>query len=152
MTDRLIDIIEKKYLKPEPPEIPIGATVDVHTRIIEGDKERIQVFNGVVIAQRGRGVNHTFTVRRIVANGGVERVFMVHSPRIIKVEVKRRGKVRRAKLHYLRDRVGKARRLREKRRPGTRTTGPGSTDSKNVAPVAVGQGEAESVEVASQPV
>jgi len=111
--NQLIEMVEKAYLRKESFDIPVGATVDVHTRIVEGDKERIQVFNGVVIAKRGTGVNETFTVRRIVANQGVERTFMVHSPRVVNVEVKRLGKVRRAKLFYLRDRVGKARRLKK---------------------------------------
>ena len=79
MSHPLIDIIEKPFLKDQPPEFHIGDTVDVHTRIIEGEKERVQVFNGVVIASSGRGINKTFTVRRIVANQGVERVFPVHS-------------------------------------------------------------------------
>ena len=88
----------------------------MHYRIIEGDKERIQVFQGVFMAERGRGVNHMITVRRIVANEGVERVFPLHSPRIAKIEVVRHGDARRAKLFYLRDRVGKSRRLRDQRR------------------------------------
>lgn len=115
MRQPLIELVEQSYLKPKPPKFNIGDTVDVHTRIVEGDKERIQVFNGVVIARRGCGINEKFTVRRIVANEGVERTFMVHSPNVVKVETKRRGKVRRAKLYYLRDRVGKKRKLRELR-------------------------------------
>ena len=94
----------------------IGDTIDVHYLIIEGEKERVQVFQGVLISLRGRGVNRMMTVRRIVANEGVERVFPVHSPRIAKVEVVRRGDARRAKLFFLRDRIGKARRLRDRRR------------------------------------
>jgi large subunit ribosomal protein L19 len=90
--------------------------VDVHTRIVEGDKERIQVFAGTVIMKKGRGINETFTVRRIVNNEGVERIFPIHSPYISKVVVKRGGETRRAKLYYLRDRVGKAVRLTEKRK------------------------------------
>ena len=99
------------------PEIrcEIGDTVDVHTRILEGNKERIQVFNGVVIAKSGTGINEMFTVRRVVSGEGVERVFPVHSPKVAKVVVKRHSKVRRAKLYFLRDRVGKATRLRERR-------------------------------------
>lgn len=115
MRQPLIELVEQSYLKPEPPKFHIGDTVDVHTRIVEGAKERIQVFNGVVIARRGSGINEKFTVRRIVANEGVERTFMVHSPNVVKVETKRRGKVRRAKLYFLRDRVGKKRKLRELR-------------------------------------
>jgi len=115
MRQPLIELVEKSYLKPKPPQFHIGDTVDVHTRIVEGDKERIQVFNGVVIARRGTGINEKFTVRRIVANEGVERTFMIHSPNVVKVETRRRGKARRAKLYFLRDRVGKKRKLRELR-------------------------------------
>ena len=93
----------------------VGDTVDVHTRILEGDKERVQIFNGVVIARRGSGTRENFTVRRIVAGEGVERTFPVNSPKIAKLEVVRHGKVRRAKLFYLRDRTGKATRLTERR-------------------------------------
>ena len=92
----------------------IGDTIAVHVQIREGEKQRIQRFGGVVIARKGRGIGVTFTVRRIVANQGVERVFMLHSPMIDKIEVLSSGKVRRAKLYYLRDRVGKARKLRKK--------------------------------------
>jgi len=107
--------VEETSLKPEIPKFEIGDTVDVHQRILEGQKERVQVFSGVVIARRGDGMRESFTVRRIVQGEGVERVFPIHSPRIAKVEVKRTGRVRRAKLYYLRDRVGKATRLRERR-------------------------------------
>jgi len=96
-------------------DFQIGDTVDVHQRILEGQKERIQVFSGVVIARKGEGMRESFTVRRIVQGEGVERVFPLQSPRIAKVEVKRTGVVRRAKLYYLRKRVGKATRLRERR-------------------------------------
>ncbi|MCP3906363.1 MAG: 50S ribosomal protein L19 [Planctomycetes bacterium] len=98
------------------PNFSIGDTLNVHVRIIEGDKERIQVYQGVLIAARGRGMNRMITVRRIVANEGVERIFPLHSPRIAKIEIVRRGDARRAKLYYLRDRVGKSRRLRDRRR------------------------------------
>ena len=98
------------------PTICAGDTLDVHYRLIEGGKERIQVYQGVLIAQKGRGINTTITVRRIVANEGVERIFPLNSPRIAKIDVVRRGDARRAKLYYLRDRVGKARRLRDRRR------------------------------------
>ena len=97
-------------------DIAVGDTIDVHYLIVEGDKERVQVFQGVLIGVKGRGINRTITVRRIVANEGVERIFPLHSPRIAKVEVVRRGDARRAKLYYLRDRIGKARRLRDRRR------------------------------------
>ena len=103
-------------MKAEMPQFEIGDTVDVHTKILEGEKERIQIFNGTVIARAGEGLRETFTVRRIVAGEGVERKFPIHSPRIEKVEVKRSSVVRRAKLYFLRDRVGKAVRLKERRR------------------------------------
>ena len=98
------------------PDLTVGDTLNVHVRIIEGDKERIQIYQGVLIADKGRGINRMIMVRRIVANEGVERVFPIHSPRIAKIEVVRRGDARRAKLYYLRDRLGKSRRLRDQRR------------------------------------
>jgi large subunit ribosomal protein L19 len=98
------------------PSFTIGDTIDVHYKIIEGDKERIQVFQGVFIAEKGRGVNKTITVRRIVANEGVERIFPLHSPRLAKIDLVRRADARRAKLFYLRDRTGRSRRLRDQRR------------------------------------
>lgn len=104
----VIEKIESEQLKQNAPQFNVGDTVKVHTRVIEGDKERIQVFSGIVIARKGTGINANFTVRRISYGEGVERVFPVHSPRIAKVEVERQGKVRRAKLHYLRNRTGKA--------------------------------------------
>ena len=100
----------------ELPKFSVGDTIDVHYKIIEGDKERIQVFQGVLLADTGRGIHRMITVRRIVANEGVERSFPVHSPRLAKLEVVRRGDARRAKLFYLRDRFGKSRRLRDQRR------------------------------------
>ncbi|MCA9189151.1 MAG: 50S ribosomal protein L19 [Pirellulaceae bacterium] len=115
MSHVIMGLVEKEYLKPEPPDFEIGDTVDVHTKIMEGDKERIQIFSGTVIARSGAGTREMFTVRRIVAGEGVERKFPVHSPRVDKVEVKRKGVVRRAKLYFLRDRVGKAVRLKERR-------------------------------------
>jgi len=115
MSQDLMNLVEKPYLKAKLPVFHVGDTVDVLCRIREGDKERVQTFNGVVIARKGRGVNETFKVRRIVANEGVERTFMLHSPNVVDVKSRRRGKVRRAKLYYLRDRVGKARKLRELR-------------------------------------
>ena len=121
MSQQLIDRVEKAHLKATVPSLRVGDTVDVQTRIVEGDKERIQVFNGVIIARRGRGINENFTVRRIVGKQGVERTFMLHSPNVLDIVSKRKGKVRRAKLFYLRDRVGKARRLREIRISRART-------------------------------
>ena len=113
-----VESVVADQLKPEDQlsDMTVGDTVDVHYRIVEGDKERIQVFQGVLIGMKGRGINRTITVRRIVANEGVERIFPLHSPRIAKIEVVRRGDARRAKLYYLRDRIGKARRLRDRRR------------------------------------
>jgi large subunit ribosomal protein L19 len=116
MTNKLIQHVESQYLKKDVPQFRVGDTVDVHTRIVEGDKERIQIFTGTVIMQKGSGINTTFTVRRIVNNEGVERIFPVHSPFIAKVVVRRSGETRRAKLFYLRDRVGKAVRLTESRK------------------------------------
>lgn len=98
------------------PVFSVGDTLNVHVRIIEGEKERIQIFQGVLISMNGSGINQTITVRRIVANEGVERIFPLHSPRIAKIQVMRRGDARRAKLYYLRDRLGKSRRLRDQRR------------------------------------
>lgn len=115
MNRTILSLVEASSLKSEVPAFAIGDTVDVHTRILEGDKERIQIFNGVVIAKAGSGSRETFTVRRIVAGEGVERKFPLHSPKIATIQVKRSGVARRAKLYYLRDRSGKATRLREKR-------------------------------------
>lgn len=121
MSQELMQLAEKACLKAKLPEFGVGNTVDVYLKIVEGAKERIQVFNGVVIAKRGTGMNEMFTVRRIVNNEGVERKFMINSPLLVDVKVRRRGKVRRAKLYYLRDRVGKARRLREQRIVSTKS-------------------------------
>ncbi len=115
MSRKLLAAVEASSLKPDVAAFEIGDTVDVHTRILEGEKERIQIFNGVVIAKSGAGSREMFTVRRIVAGEGVERKFPIHSPKIAKIEVKRSGVSRRAKLYYLRDRSGKSTRLREKR-------------------------------------
>ena len=113
-----LEAVVADQLKParDIPNFTIGDTLNVHVRIIEGDKERIQVYQGVLIAEHGRGVNRTITVRRIVANEGVERIFPLHSPRLAKIEVVRRGDARRSKLYFLRQRVGKSRRLRDQRR------------------------------------
>jgi large subunit ribosomal protein L19 len=115
MSQKLMSLVEKPSMKGDVPTFEIGDTVDVHCRILEGDKERIQVFTGVVIARSGSGTREMFTVRRIVQGEGVERKFPLHSPRIAKVEVTRSAVVRRAKLYFLRDRVGKAVRLKERR-------------------------------------
>lgn len=112
---QILDAVEASSLKKDVADIRVGDSVDVHTRIIEGEKERIQVFSGTVIMRKGRGTNETFTVRRIVNNEGVERIFPKHSPFISKIVVKRSGETRRAKLFYLRDRVGKATRLADRK-------------------------------------
>jgi large subunit ribosomal protein L19 len=112
---KLIAAAEQGSFRENPLAFEIGDTVDVHTRILEGDKERIQLFSGVVIAKRGGGMREMFTVRRIVAGEGVERSFPINSPKVADVVVKRHAKVRRAKLYYLRDRVGKSTRLVERR-------------------------------------
>jgi large subunit ribosomal protein L19 len=112
---RLLKQVEAACFRKNNLSFNIGDTVDVHTRILEGDKERIQIFTGVVIARRGSGTREMFTVRRIVAGEGVERTFPLHSPKVAEVAVKRQARVRRAKLYYLRDRVGKATRLVERR-------------------------------------
>ena len=114
MQSKYLELVERGSMKETVPAFEIGDTVDVHVRILEGEKERIQIFNGVVIARSGSGTREMFVVRRIVAGEGVERKFPVHSPRIADIQVKRSGKVRRAKLYYLRDRTGKAVRLKER--------------------------------------
>lgn len=121
MRNAIIEKVEQSSLKQDVPEFRIGDTVDVAIRIVEGDKTRVQVFSGTVIMRKGQGINETFTVRRIVNNEGVERILPVHSPFIQSVTVKRSGETRRAKLYFLRDRVGKAVRLVEKRRPAKTT-------------------------------
>jgi large subunit ribosomal protein L19 len=108
-------LVEEAAAKKDAGKFEIGDTVDVHVRILEGTKERVQVFSGVVISRRGSGMREMFTVRRIVQGEGVERIFPLNSPKIAKIDVKRTGRVRRAKLYYLRDRVGKATRLRERK-------------------------------------
>jgi large subunit ribosomal protein L19 len=122
MQNRLLTAVEQGSMKPSVPKFEIGDTVDVHVRILEGDKERIQIYNGVVIARSGSGTREMFVVRRIVQGEGVERKFPVHSPRIADITVKRSGKVRRAKLYYLRDRSGKAVRLKERFSTGVAAT------------------------------
>ena len=125
MSQAIFDKIESEQFRKEPAVFAVGDSVRVHTKVVEGDKERIQIFSGVVIGRRGRGLNETFTVRRISYGEGVERIFPMHSPRIDRVEVEREGSVRRAKLTYLRKRIGKGATLvREKEMHG-------------VAPVAV---------------
>ena len=113
MRNKLIALVEGEK-RADLPDFQVGDSVDVHQRILEGQKERIQVYSGTVIARRGEGAREMFTVRRIVQGEGVERIFPLNSPKIAKIEVKRPGQVRRAKLYYLRKRVGKATRLRER--------------------------------------
>src|SRR4029079_11081651 len=111
---RMLDAIEKEWTRKKPARFDVGDSVGVHSRIIEGDRERIQIFAGVVIAKRHEGLSETFTVRRLVQGEGVERIFPVNSPRVAEIIVKKKGNVRRAKLHYLRDRVGRGTRIEEK--------------------------------------
>src|SRR5215212_4116729 len=108
MNQALQDKIEKEQFRKDNAQFNVGDTVKVHTKVVEGDKERIQIFSGIVMGRRGRGLNATFTVRRISYGEGVERVFPLHSPRVDKIEVERQGAVRRAKLTYLRKRIGKS--------------------------------------------
>ena len=109
------DLLDAKSLRDDVPEFAAGDTVKVHVKVVEGNRQRVQVFQGVVIARRGGGVNESFTVRKVSFGVGVERTFPLHSPIIDKIELVSRGDVRRAKLYYLRDRVGKAARIKEKR-------------------------------------
>ncbi|MBL8892150.1 MAG: 50S ribosomal protein L19 [Planctomycetaceae bacterium] len=115
MSQQILKLVEESSLKADVPTFDVGDTVDVHCLILEGDKSRTQVFNGIVIARSGSGSKEMFTVRRIVAGEGVERKFPIHSPKVAKIEVKRRSVVRRAKLYFLRERIGKAVRLKERR-------------------------------------
>jgi large subunit ribosomal protein L19 len=115
MSQEILNLVEKPHLREESQVFEIGDTVDVHCRILEGEKERIQVFSGIVIARSGSGTREMFTVRRIVQGEGVERKFPLHSPRVARIVVQRAGVTRRAKLYYLRDRVGKGVRLKERR-------------------------------------
>ena len=116
MTAKIMEKIEQAYIKKNRPEFSVGDTVSVSVRIVEGQKERTQVFSGTVISRKGKGLSEMFTVRRIVNNEGVERIFPLNSPQVLDVKVVRSGHTRRAKLYYLRDRIGKKVRLRDKRR------------------------------------
>ena len=139
----ILKSIEHEQLKNKIPELRVGNTVRVHVRIKEGNKERIQVFEGIIIKKQGGGVNETFTVRKISYGVGVEKTFLVHSPLVEKVEVVRVGKARRAKLYYLRDRVGKAAKTKEK--VGARIETKEIVVKEEVVP-----GEAEVVETAEE--
>jgi len=133
----LFDKIESEQFRKEPAKFNVGDSVRVHTKVVEGDKERIQVFAGVVIGIRGHGLNQTFTVRRISYGEGVERIFPTHSPRVDKVEVEREGAVRRAKLTYLRDRIGKGATLvPEKESKGTKAKKAAATAAAVAANIA----------------
>lgn len=112
----ILDEINKSTIKSDLPRMDVGDTINIHFRIVEGEKERIQVFQGVLISRSGRGINEMITVRRIVEEMGVERIVPINSPRVAKFEIVRHGDARRAKLYYLRDRIGKSRRLRDRRR------------------------------------
>ena len=112
----LIDALEKQGMRKDVPRVQSGDTVRVHVKIVEGDKERIQVFEGIVIGLSGGGLRETFRVRKVSYGVGVERIFPLHSPRLDQIEIVKKGRVRRAKLYYLRDRTGKAAQIREKRR------------------------------------
>lgn len=132
MNQALLDRIEAAHLRKNRLKFNVGDTVRVHTKVVEGDRERIQIFAGVVIGRRGHGLNETFTVRRISYGEGVERVFPSHSPRIERIEVEREGSVRRAKLTYLRKRIGKgAIAVKEREQHG-----PAATASRPAAPTA----------------
>ena len=111
------DLIDSRSLRDDVPEFAPGDTLNVHVRVVEGAKERVQVFQGAVIRRQGSGLRETFTVRKVSYGVGVERTFPVHSPTIAKIEIVSRGDVRRAKLYYLRDRVGKSAKIKEKREP-----------------------------------
>lgn len=114
MANDLMSVVEATQFRDDVPEFGAGDTVNVHLRVVEGDKERIQKFEGVCLSRRGSGANETFTVRKISEGTGVERIFPIHSPRIAEIDVKRRGKVRRSKIFFLRDRSGKNARIKER--------------------------------------
>ena len=135
MSQELLKKAVQSSLKANPSEFKVGDTVRVSVRIVEGEKERVQIFEGTVIGRRGAGISETFTVRRVINNQGVERVFPLHSPRIASVQVVRSGKTRRAKLYFLRDRIGKATRLKEVRGPS----------KKQLAAQAAAQAAAETI-------
>lgn len=138
MQHPILQLVEEKAKKANPPQFEIGDTVTVNVRIVEGDKERTQPYTGVVIARRGKGMGETFIVRRIVNNEGVERVFPLHSPALQSVTVKRSGETRRAKLYFLRDRVGKAVRLVEKRRTPGKGAGEAESGTQSQEPALAG--------------
>lgn len=135
MSQAIFDKIESEQFRKDNPRFNVGDSVRVHTKVVEGDKERIQIFSGIVLGKRGRGMNETFTVRRISYGEGVERVFPLHSPRVDKIEVEREGQVRRAKLTYLRKRVGKgAVAVKEKETRNAAAGGKSAAAGKGKAP------------------
>lgn len=146
----ILKSIEHEQMKNKIPELKIGNTVRVHVRVKEGNRERIQVFEGIIIKKQGGGVNATFTVRKISYGVGVEKTFLVHSPRIEKIEVTRVGKARRAKLYYLRDRIGKAAKTKEQ--IGARIETKEITVKEDVAPVEEAPVEEAPVEEVKEPV
>lgn len=137
----ILENINKSTLKGDVPRMDVGDTVNVHCRIVEGSKERVQVFQGVVIAKAGSGINEMLTVRRIVEEYGVERIFPLHSPKIAMYEVLRRGDARRAKLYYLRDRAGKSRRLSDRRRGMKHVTGIPTVSTNPILPAVTEKSE-----------
>ena len=138
--NRIVETVGDAYKKAQAFEFDIGDTVDVHVRIKEGERERIQVFTGTVISRKGRGVNESFTVRHVFQGEGVERVFPANCPTVEKVEVKRQGKVRRAKLYFLRGRSGRGTRLAERRGAAEGSAGaPESAAAESAAPAAEGE-------------
>ena len=139
----IIDVVEKESMKAKVPQFNVGDLVDVHVKTKEGDKERIQIFNGMVIKRKGSGLRETFTVRRVVQGEGVERIFPVHSPNVADVKVKKSHKTRRAKLYFLRDRKGKGARLKEIRRKEKKTS-----SVKKKAPAVVAEEPAETTKSA----
>jgi large subunit ribosomal protein L19 len=158
MRNPLFDVVENKYKRADELDFEIGDTVVVTIRIVEGGKERLQDFEGTVIARRGRGLDEMFTVRRIVADQGVERTFPIHSPKVVAIKTRRSGKVRRCKLYYLRERVGKSRRLRERRISAAQRRVAAEAraekqrklaEAAEVAAAAIAGGSAEDAEVAT---
>ena len=144
---RLIDQLERENGKDRLPTVHVGDTVEVHYLITEGDKERVQLFIGTVISLKGRGIRRSVTVRRIVQGEGVERIFPLHSPRVKDIQVTRRGQVRRAKLYYLRERVGKMTRVRELLGARARRLKEREIEAAESQPVSAGQPETETVQV-----
>ena len=141
----IVDEIEKENMKEKVPQCKVGDLVDVHVKTVEGEKERIQIFNGTVISKKGSGNRITITVRRVVQGEGVERVFPIHSPNIVDIVVKKSHKIRRAKLYYLRDRKGKSARLKEIRRRVKKTS-----KSEQTVPVVVAEEAVEAEETPSE--